>query len=400
MGVVLKFGGSSLKTSELMLNSAKKIIENKNKHKNVVVVVSAMGSMTNELINEAKINAKYPNKRELDALLVTGELKSASLMAITLNGLGYKAISLNAFQAGIYTSGSANNNKIEFVDEKIINNYLNDDYIVVIPGFQGVNQSHEFTTLGRGGSDTTAVAVAAKLGYSCIIYTDVDGIYGIDPRIYKDAKKLEKINYEEMKEMASLGAKVMESRSIDLASRYNVETTVASSYNNNGGTIITNYQEGMETKKVTGIAVSNDIVMVSIRRIPFKANITTQLFIDLAKNGVNVDIINQNPGAGQYMNIAFTANALDIDLINEVLDDFKNKYPKAVILKMSEVFKLSLIGSAMRSQSGIAAEVFKILDDNKYEFRLVTTSEISISYTFLNYYQKEIVNTLARHFNL
>src|SRR5690554_6858767 len=131
MGVVLKFGGSSLKTSELMLNSAKKIIENKNKHKNVVVVVSAMGSMTNELINEAKINAKYPNKRELDALLVTGELKSASLMAITLNGLGYKAISLNAFQAGIYTSGSANNNKIEFVDEKIINNYLNDDYIVV-----------------------------------------------------------------------------------------------------------------------------------------------------------------------------------------------------------------------------------------------------------------------------
>ncbi|MFA5692294.1 MAG: aspartate kinase [Acholeplasmataceae bacterium] len=400
MGALLKFGGSSLKDYDLIKKACQKIISDKNKYKDIVVVVSAMGDTTNNLINDAKALAKYPNKRDLDSLLVVGELKSASLVSIHLNELGYKAIALNAYQAGIYSNGNYNNSNINHIDNRLIKEYLKDGYIVVVPGFQGINNLGEFMTLGRGGSDQTAIKLAASLNYEAIIYTDVDGIYGIDPRIYKDAKKIDKISYEEMKEMATLGAKVMENKSIDFAHHNLVDVIVKRMNGNGDGTLITSNDKINVRKKVTGIAVSNNIIMVSIRRIPFKSHITTTLFNDLAQNGVNVDIINQNPGAGGFMNIAFTANVSDIDLIDEVLDKFKNKYPRSVIIKDSEVFKVSLVGSQMREESGVAALVFKILDENNFEFRLVTTSEISISYTFDNKNQDKIIELLASYFNL
>lgn len=400
MGVVLKFGGSSLKNYDLIKKACQKIILDKNKYNNIVVVVSAMGDTTNSLINDAKALAKYPNKRELDSLLVVGELKSASLVSIHLNELGYKAISLNAYQAGIYSSGNYNNSNISEIDNRLIKKYLEEGYIVIIPGFQGINHLGEYMTLGRGGSDQTAISLAAGLNYQAIIYTDVEGIYGVDPKIYEDAKKIDKISYEEMKEMATLGAKVMENKSIDFAHQNLVDVIVKKMNGNRNGTLITSNENIKTRKKVTGIAVSNNIMMVSIRKIPFKSHITTTLFNDLAQNGVNVDIINQNPGAGGFMNIAFTANVSDIDLIDEVLEQFKNKYPRSVIIKDSKVFKVSLIGSQMREESGVAALVFKILDENNFEFRLVTTSEISISYTFDNKNQDKIIKILASYFNL
>src|SRR5690606_18081997 len=249
-------------------------------------------------------------------------------------------------------------------------------------------------------SDTSAVALAAKLNSICEIYTDVDGIYGIDPRLYKDAKKLKQIDYEEMKEMAFLGAKVMEPRSIDIAQNHGVIVYVAKTLSDEEGTYIMNYKDGLEDKKITGIAVSDKVIMVSMKRIPYSAKLTAELFRDLAKNEVNVDVINQNPSIGGNMNIAFTDHADDLDAVNEVLDHFKTKYPVVNILRIDDVVKVSLIGSAMRTQSGIAAEAFEVLADNDLEFKLVTTSEISISYTFDRSKKDKVIEVLAKHFNV
>ncbi len=397
---VMKFGGSSVATIDLMRKVAAKIIKRKEIYDELVVVVSAMGKTTNQLLSLAKEVSKYPNKREVDLLISTGEIVSAALLSMLLQASGEKAIALTGFQAGIQTKGTHTKNKISDINVSNIENKLKEGNIVIVAGFQGQNIDGEITTLGRGGSDTTAVAIAAKLKSIVEIYTDVDGIYGVDPRIYPDAKQLTTIDYEEMKEMAFLGAKIMEPRSIDIAQSYGVTVYVASAHDDKTGTYIKGYEAGMEEKKVTGIAVSDKVVMVSIRKIPYASKITADLFKELAKNEVNVDVINQNPSSGGYMNIAFTASADDLDAINEVLDNFKSNYPKANILKVDDVVKISLVGSAMRTQSGIAAEAFELLANNGLEFRLVTTSEISISYTFDKAHKDAVVHAFAKHFGV
>ncbi len=399
MRAVMKFGGSSVATIDLMKKVAQKIIKRKETYEELVIVLSAMGKTTNQLLSMAKEVTKYPNKREVDLLISTGEMVSVALLSLILQDMGYHAISLTGFQAGISTKGTHTKNKISDIHIENVEKHLSKDTIVIVAGFQGLNEDGEITTLGRGGSDTTAIALAAKLNCVAEIYTDVDGIYGVDPRLYKEAKKLDEIDYEEMKEMAFLGAKVMEPRSIDIAQNFNVTVYVASAHSDTEGTYIREYKN-MENKKITGIAVSEKVIMVSMRKIPYSTRLTAELFRDLAKNEVNVDVINQNPGSGGTMNIAFTAHADDFDAINEVLDQFLIKYPKANISKIDDVVKISLIGSAMRTQSGIAAEAFELLANNGLEFKLVTTSEISISYTFDKQHKEKAVDLLARHFGV
>lgn len=400
MRAILKFGGSSVATIELMKKVAQKIVERKKHYDELVVVVSAMGKTTNQLLDLAKQITKYPNKREIDLLISTGEMVSASLLAMTLQELGVDSIALTGFQAGIKTNGTHTKNKISDIETTKIQKQLKAHDVVIVAGFQGENEEGEITTLGRGGSDTTAIALAAKLNCIAEIYTDVTGIYGVDPRLYPEAKQLVQIDYEEMKEMAFLGSKVMEPRSIDIAQNYGVVVYVASAHQDVVGTYIKEYDKGMETKKVTGISVSEKVIMVSIRKVPYASQTTADLFISLAKNEVNVDVINQNPGVNGYMNIAFTASADDLDAVNEVLEAFVIKYPKADILKIADVVKISLVGSAMRTQSGIAAEAFEVLANHNLEFKLVTTSEISISYTFDKKYKDQAVNVLAKHFGI
>lgn len=400
MRAVLKFGGSSVATIELMKKVAEVIIKRKKLYDELVIVVSAMGKTTNQLISMAKEISLYPNKREMDLLISTGEVVSISLLSLILQEMGENSIALTGTQAGILTKGTHTKNKISDIHTEKIESELALGKIVIVAGFQGFNEQGDITTLGRGGSDTSAVALAAKLNSICEIYTDVDGIYGIDPRLYKDAKKLKQIDYEEMKEMAFLGAKVMEPRSIDIAQNHGVIVYVAKTLSDEEGTYIMNYKDGLEDKKITGIAVSDKVIMVSMKRIPYSAKLTAELFRDLAKNEVNVDVINQNPSIGGNMNIAFTAHADDLDAVNEVLDQFKVKYPVVNILRIDDVVKVSLIGSAMRTQSGIAAEAFEVLADNDLEFKLVTTSEISISYTFDRSKKDKVIEVLAKHFNV
>ncbi|CDR30973.1 Aspartokinase 2 [Acholeplasma oculi] len=400
MRAVLKFGGSSVATIELMKKVAEVIIKRKKLYDELIIVVSAMGKTTNQLISMAKEISLYPNKREMDLLISTGEVVSISLLSLILQEMGENSIALTGTQAGILTKGTHTKNKISDIHTEKIESELALGKIVIVAGFQGFNEQGDITTLGRGGSDTSAVALAAKLNSICEIYTDVDGIYGIDPRLYKDAKKLKQIDYEEMKEMAFLGAKVMEPRSIDIAQNHGVIVYVAKTLSDEEGTYIMNYKDGLEDKKITGIAVSDKVIMVSMKRIPYSAKLTAELFRDLAKNEVNVDVINQNPSIGGNMNIAFTAHADDLDAVNEVLDQFKVKYPVVNILRIDDVVKVSLIGSAMRTQSGIAAEAFEVLADNDLEFKLVTTSEISISYTFDRSKKDKVIEVLAKHFNV
>lgn len=400
MRAVLKFGGSSVQNIEFMKRVAKTIIEKKNTYDEIVVVLSAMGKTTNQLIQMAKDVTKYPNKRDVDLLISTGEVVSIALLSIMLNDMGYPSIALTGEKAGIHTKGTHTKNKISDIDTRRIEAHIKAGNIVIVAGFQGFNEQGEVTTLGRGGSDTTAIALAAKLGSVCEIYTDVSGIYGVDPRLFQQAKKLTEIDYEEMKEMAFLGANVMEPRSIDIALNYGVTVYVTSVSNPLEGTYIKEYKQTMEDKKITGIAVTDKVVMVSIRRIPYSTKIAAELFKELALNEVNIDVINQNPSVGGFVNIAFTAHADDLDAVNEVLDKFKTNNPSIQILKVNDVVKVSIVGSAMRSQSGIAAEVFELFANNDLEVKLVTTSEISISYTFDRKYKNRVVEVLANHFNV
>jgi aspartate kinase len=385
--VVLKFGGSSVESIDKMQLIANRIISKKQNNMQVVVVLSAMGKTTNQLLDLAKQASKSPSKREIDMLISTGEQVSIALLTMILNEKGFDSIALTGFQAGIKTSGIHTRNRILDIDTTKIVHHLESNKIVVVAGFQGFNEEGDITTLGRGGSDTTAVAIAAKLRCPAEIYTDVDGIYGVDPRLYKDAKKLDYISYEEMKEMAFLGAKVMEPRSIEIGHRYQVPIYVASSLNDHIGTYIKEYTK-MEEKSITGLSVSEKIMMVAIKNFPDRASDIANLFIELANLEINVDMISQTPTSEGFINLAFSASADDLDYINEVIEKIMTQYDNIEVYKNTKVAKVSVVGTMMRTQSGIAAQLFKLLADHDIDFMLVTTSEISISYII----DKELIN--------
>ncbi len=397
--IVMKFGGSSVQSILHMQNVADRVVEKKRQGYEVVVVLSAMGKTTNQLLDLAKQVTKYPSKRETDMLISTGEQVSISLFTMILKAREIEAVALTGLQAGIKTFGEHLNNKIDDIDTTLIEKHLKQKEIVVVAGFQGVNELGDITTLGRGGSDTSAVAIAAKLKCDCEIYTDVDGIYTADPRVFADAKKLESISYEEMKEMAFLGAKVMEPRSIEIAHRNQVKIYVASSLTKERGTYIME-ETMLERQTITGLSVSDKVMMVTLRHVPNELNIVADLFMGLAQNEVNVDMITQSPSTPPFINVSFTAGANDFAQINEVLDQLTKTYPSIDIELDDQVVKVSVVGQAMRHQSGVAARLFQVLSENQIEFKLVTTSEISISYTISKELKNKAILAIANAFDL
>ena len=398
MGILVhKYGGTSVGTTEKIKRIAKRVIAEKEKGNDMVVVVSAMGKTTDYLVEMSKEIAINPNKREMDLILSTGEQVSIALLSMAFQEFGYDAIALTGFQAGIKTYGPHTKNKILDIDDEKIKNYLKEGKVVVVAGFQGVNENGDITTLGRGGSDTTAVAIAAKLGCPCHIYTDVDGIYSVDPRLYKEAKKLDVISYEEMMEMASLGAGVMEPRAIEIGCKYNIPIYVASSINDVGGTYIKEYDEKMEGNIVTGLSVCDDILMVTVSHILYNLDHVATLFEKLAIENVNVDMISQTAPVDGYINVSFTAPKDDLFIIEKVMRYLEGKVEISI---ENEITKISVVGIGMRNQSGVSGRLFRILADNEISFRQVTTSEISISYTIDKKDKEKAVRALSNELNL
>jgi aspartate kinase len=397
--IVQKYGGTAVETVEKVQNIANAIIQRKKEGYNIVAVVSAMGKTTNRLIELANSISAKPDKRELDMLMATGEQVSVSLLSMVLKEKGYDSVSLAGFQAGIKTEGTHTKNKIVEIETDRIKGYLSEGKIVVVAGFQGINGKGDITTLGRGGSDTTAIALAAKLKCPCEIYTDVDGIYGVDPKLYPNAKKLDIICFEEMMEMASLGAKVLETRSVEIGYRYNVPIYVASSDMSNKGTYIKEFDKQMEQRVITGLTINDDVLMVTINRIPYSPENIYNIFSSLADNEVNIDMISQTSPNNGYVNISFTTSKENENAVDEALKPMKDN-SDLEINKDNNVSKLSVIGMGMRNESGVASKMFRIFSDNSICFKLVTTSEISISYTINTTDKQKAVKAICEAFNL
>lgn len=400
MVVVQKYGGSSVADIDRIKNVANRIKQRKDKNDDIVVVVSAMGKSTDNLIAMAKSLSQNPDKREMDVLLSTGEQVTISLLSIALNEMGIKAVSLTGAQAGIKTDGIHTKNKIVDVDDERIRKYLSQGNVVIVAGFQGINENDDITTLGRGGSDTTAVALAAKLNAVCEIYTDVDGIYSVAPRLYKKARKIDSISYEEMMEMACLGSKVMESRSVEIAARYNVNLYVASSMNDERGSFIKEYDETMENNPITGMSITDDVLMVTFENIEVKSHYVSKIFNYLALENVNVDMISQTSPVKGRVSVSFTIPQSDEMTMDKIAKEFEKLDDKISYDKNVDVTKLSVVGYGMRNQSGVAAKIFDIFAQNDIDFMQITTSEISISYIIESKDKQKAVEILSKELEL
>lgn len=400
MVVVQKYGGSSVADIDRIKNVANRIKQRKDKNDDIVVVVSAMGKSTDNLIAMAKSLSQNPDKREMDVLLSTGEQVTISLLSIALNEMGIKAVSLTGAQAGIKTDGIHTKNKIVDVDDERIRKYLSQGNVVIVAGFQGINENDDITTLGRGGSDTTAVALAAKLNAVCEIYTDVDGIYSVDPRLYKKSRKIDSISYEEMMEMACLGSKVMESRSVEIAARYNVNLYVASSMNDERGSFIKEYDETMENNPITGMSITDDVLMVTFENIEVKSHYVSKIFNYLALENVNVDMISQTSPVKGRVSVSFTIPQSDEMTMDKIAKEFEKLDDNISYDKNVDVTKLSVVGYGMRNQSGVAAKIFDIFAQNDIDFMQITTSEISISYIIESKDKQKAVEILSKELEL
>ena len=394
--VVQKYGGSSVADTDKIRTIAEGIIERKKTDPNIVVVVSAMGKTTDGYINMAKSVTDKPCKRELDALLSTGEMISASMLAITLEALGCKAISYNAYQLDIHTSGNHGKSLIDDINVDRIQESLDEGYVVVVTGFQGINDEGDITTLGRGGSDTSAVALAVKLNGKCEIYTDVDGVYFTDPRAYADAKKLDEIEYEEMLELASLGAKVMHSRSIELAQKYGVEVYVGRTCGTVKGTYIRGGKNmKLEDKVITGIATSDADSSITIKELDMD-NVSA-LFEDIANKSISVDMISQTAPIDGKLNVSFT---IPKDEVEECIELAKKYTSDENIAVDNDITKFSLVGLGMKHTSGVASKVFRIFKENNIRVKLITTSEIRITCA-INTSDKEVaIQKMCEEFNV
>ncbi len=400
MRSVLKFGGSSVADLDKMRAIAERLKGRKESGDELVVVVSAMGKTTNSLVKMAMEAAKHPSKRELDMILSTGEQISIALLSMILNEMGVSAVSLTGYQAGILTEGMHTKTRIKEIDTTTVERHLAEGKVVVVAGFQGYNEKGEITTLGRGGSDTTAVALAAMLHCPCEIYTDVDGIYGVDPKLYSKAKKLDSITYEEMKEMAFLGAKVMEPRSVDIAQTYGVVIQVGSAVGTERGTYINGGDANMEQRSITGLSIAENIMMVTIRNLEGISESVAEVFSRLAAEEINIDMISQIPNEDGSVSLSFTASSDDMENIRQVLNAlFAGNAGVAMDIE-KDLIKISVVGSGMRTQTGVAARLFRLLAENHLEFKQVTTSEISISYTMEKKFRDQTVNLIADQFNL
>ncbi len=379
MLVVKKFGGSSVASTERIFNVARRCVEDYQKGNQVVVVLSAMGKTTDGLIKKALEINPHPPKRELDMLLVTGEQVSVSLMAMAMNVLGIPAVSLNAAQACMRTTSTYGNARLKRIDTDRIRHELDARKIVIITGFQGINKYDDMTTLGRGGSDTTAVALAAALhADTCEIYTDVDGVYTADPRIVPNARKLKEVSYDEMLEMASLGAKVLHNRSVEMAKKYGVHLVVLSSLTRSEGTVVKEASK-VERMLVSGVAADNNVARISVLGVENKPGIAFKIFNLLAKNRINVDIIIQSIGREERKDISFTVAKEDLQDTMDLLETNKASITANDITSEEGVAKLSIIGAGMCSNPGVAAKMFEALYGANINIKMIATSEIRIT---------------------
>lgn len=379
MLVVKKFGGSSVADTERIFNVARRCIEDYNRGNDVVVVLSAMGKTTDGLIARAHEISDHPPKRELDMLLTTGEQVSVALMAMAIQSLGVPAVSLNAAQICMKTTSAYGQAKLKRIDTERIKNELDARKIVVITGFQGINKFDDMTTLGRGGSDTTAVALAAVLhADACEIYTDVDGVYTADPRIVPNARKLPEVSYDEMLEFASLGAKVLHNRSVEMAKRYNVQLVVLSSLVRAEGTVVKESTK-MEKMLVSGVAADKNTARISVIGVLDEPGIAFKVFNLLARHHINVDIIIQSVGQEGRKNISFTVARTDLQEAMTVLNENRESLTAQSVECAADVAKISIIGAGMTSNPGVAARMFEALYSADINIRMIATSEIRIT---------------------
>lgn len=380
MLIVKKFGGTSVADKDRIFNVAKRCIRDYEAGNDVVVVLSAMGKYTDELIAKAKDINPNPPKREMDMLFTIGEQMSVSLMAMAMAQLGVRAVSLNAFQVPMRTTSAYGNARLKKIDTERIRLELDDRKIVIVTGFQGVNKYDDYTTLGRGGSDTTAVALAAVLhADACEIYTDVDGVYTADPRLVPTARKLESISYDEMLDLAALGAGVLHSRSVELAKKYGVQLVVRSSLNESEGTIVKGVGKKMERMLISGVALDREADRISVIGIEDVPGSAFKLFHTLAKNNINVDIIIQSVGRDGTKDISFTVSHNNLNDAVELLNSCKEQLGFDHIEYNCDVVKLSVVGSGMMSHPGVAAKMFECLYNENVNINMIATSEIRIT---------------------
>ena len=379
MLIVKKFGGTSVGDQARIMNVARRCAEEYSKGNDVVVVLSAMGKTTDILLKTAReINPKAP-KRELDMLMTTGEQTSVALMAIALDSLGIPAVSLNAFQVRMETTSVYGNARLKKIDKERILHELASRKIVIVTGFQGVNRYEDYTTLGRGGSDTTAVALAAALhADACEIYTDVDGVFTADPRIVPGARKLSEITYDEMLDLATCGAGVLHNRSVEMAKKYGVPLVVRSSLNNSEGTIVKEVTS-VERMLISGVALDENAARISVMGLKDEPGIAFKLFNLLAKNNVNVDIILQSIGREKTKDISFTVNEEDVENAIRIIEENKERLTFHEVTSNLDVAKVSIVGAGMTSNPGVAAKMFEALYNVGININMISTSEIRIT---------------------
>jgi aspartate kinase len=375
--IVQKYGGTSVGNPERILNVARRIVAAQEAGHRVVVVVSAMSGVTDSLIKLARDVSPNPTEREMDVLLATGEQTTIALTAMAINGLGRKAVSLTGAQAGIITDGVHTKAKIANITPRQIHKYLKDDYAVIVAGFQGETADGRITTLGRGGSDLTAIAIAAAIKANvCQILTDVDGVYTCDPRIVRSATKIAEISYDEMLEMASSGSKVMQSRSVEFAKKFGVVFEVRSSFNNNPGTIVKEETMSMENVVVRGISVEKNQAKVTIRQVPDRPGSAAKIFGALAGANVMIDMIVQSETQGATNDISFTLNKDELPKVQQALAGVVKELGAKEISTLDGIAKLSIVGIGMRSHSGVAAKLFEAMAAGGINIQLISTSEI------------------------
>ena len=398
---VQKFGGTSVADIERIKNVADRVIKTHNQGDQVVVVLSAMAGVTDGLIKLAHQASETPDTRELDVLLATGEQTTAALLAMMLNHRGYAAKSLLGFQAGILTDMTSGKARIRDIDGGRIKALLAQGHIVVVAGFQGRDTAGDITTLGRGGSDTSAVAIASAIKADvCEIYTDVDGVYTTDPRICNKAKKIDRISYEEMLEMAILGAKVLQIRSVEFAKKFNVPVHVRSSFNEEEGTMVVNESADMESVVVSGITCDKNEARITLKKVPDQPGISARVFGLLADAEIMVDMIIQNTRSGGETDLTFTVTKDDFKKAKELSEKAAKEVNAKEVLTADHIAKVSVIGLGMKSNSGVAATMFQALAAENINIRLISTSEIRISCVIEEKYAELAVRVLHTAFGL
>src|SRR5437762_3623000 len=383
MLIVQKYGGTSVGNPERIKNVARRVAKYREAGHQIVVVVSAMSGVTDNLIKLAKEIMPLPSEREMDMLLATGEQTTIALTAMGLHALEVKAVSLTGAQAGIVTDGVHTKAKIQNITPKQVHALLDDGYVVIVAGFQGQTQEGQITTLGRGGSDLTAIALAAALKADlCQIYTDVDGVYTADPRLVPSARKLDEISYDEMLELSSLGAKVMQSRSVEFAKKFGVVFEVRSSLNDNPGTLVKEETQSMESVVIRGVSLDKNQAKVTLAAVPDKPGVASRIFKAIGEAAINVDMIVQTAshGAGApATDISFTIDKPDLLKAQKVLENIKSDIGYREVIADERIGKLSIVGVGMRSHSGVAAKMFEALAEANVNIDMISTSEIKIS---------------------